>query len=213
VRRARSIAVVVQNAIVDRTELADEPLLQLGTWLELARDSGAAHPETMAVATTSPDGSPSVRMLILRGLDVGLLFFTDRESDKSADLAANPRVAVVFHWLLPVHRQVRVTGQVSDVTVAESDRYWATRPPGVRWNSMASHQSRVVSDRRDLESALERERALVPDEDSIPRPERWSGYRIEPDVVEFWQEGSDRIHDRIRFRRSEDRWITERLSP
>lgn len=198
---------------MDESDLDADPVQQLASWLAVARRSGVIVPESMALATASSDGTPSVRMVIMRGLDTGLVFYTDRESDKAADLRGNPLVAALFHWWLPVQRQVRASGPVVDVSSAESDRYWQARPPGARWMQIASHQSRVLADRGVLDAALEEARARFINEDAIPRPERWTGYRLVPTVIEFWEEGQQRTPDRIRYRRAGNGWVSERLSP
>jgi pyridoxamine 5'-phosphate oxidase len=190
-----------------------DPLHQLASWLEAARAAGAPMPEAMALSSANSDGQPSVRMIILRGLEEGLTFFTDAESDKAAELIANPRAAAVFHWLSPINRQVRVAGSVSASSGEEADRYWASRPPGVRYNAIASEQSRVVASRASLEADVAAAMRRYPDESSVPRPERWGGFRITPTVMEFWEEKPDRIHDRVRYRRSGEAWEIERLSP
>jgi pyridoxamine 5'-phosphate oxidase len=198
---------------MDASEFDLDPLRRLASWLDAARAAGALMPEAMALSSATPDGQPSVRMVILRGLADGLTFFTDGESDKATELIANPRAAAVFHWLAPINRQVRIAGAVSASPDEEADRYWASRPPGVRYNAVASHQSRVVLDRESLEADVAEVARRYPDELSIPRPERWGGFRLSPEVVEFWEEKPDRIHDRIRYRRSGEAWELERLSP
>jgi pyridoxamine 5'-phosphate oxidase len=210
-RSARSM--LADWRTMEAAELDPDPLLQLGSWLDAARRAGAAMPEAMAVATSTSAGQPSVRMLILRGLADGVTFFTDGESDKATELLANPRAAAVFHWLAPINRQVRIAGSASVVSADEADRYWASRPPGVRYNAVASHQSRVVSGRESLEESVEEVARRFLDESSIPRPDRWGGFRIAPETVEFWEERPDRLHDRFRYRRAGDTWEIERLSP
>jgi pyridoxamine 5'-phosphate oxidase len=200
---------------MDEAELDRDPLRQLSAWLEAARGAGAPMPEAMAVATATSDGRPSVRMLILRGLSDGVTFYTDGESDKASELLANPRAAAVFHWLAPINRQVRVTGSVSiaPVSADDADRYWQSRPPGVRYTALASHQSQVVPGRESLEASVAEVVLRYPDESSIPRPQRWRGFRITPASVEFWEERTDRLHDRFRYRRDGESWEIERLSP
>jgi len=198
---------------MDIGDLEPDPLAELGRQLETARAAGAPLPEAMAVATRGPDGDPALRMVIMRGLDTGLVFYTDRESDKGEDLAAYPRAAALFHWWVPIHRQVRAVGAVSLVSEAESDAYWASRPPGSRRSAIASRQSRVVESREFLVAAVAAAQERYPDETAIVRPERWGGYRITPESVEFWEEGPDRLHDRIRYRRVGEEWVRERLSP
>ena len=158
-------------------------------------------------------GVPSARLVVLRGLRRGLVFFTDCESEKGADLAANPRAAAVLHWLVPVHRQVRVAGPAERVGEDEADEYWSSRPPAVRLSAAASRQSRVVASRTILETQARDILRGHPGGAGVPRPLRWGGFRVLPSRVEFWQESPDGLHDRIRYRTAGSGWITERLSP
>lgn len=167
----------------------------------------------MTIATVTAGGMPAARVVILRGISPGLVFFTDVTSDKGTELAACPRAAAVLHWLRPVHRQVRVSGPVEPAGEDAAREYWQTRPPVTRRNAAASHQSSVIPDLAAL-------RARVRDLElgdcggaDLPRPERWGGFRVLPERVEFWQESPDGLHDRIRYRRAGDGWSTERLSP
>jgi pyridoxamine 5'-phosphate oxidase len=152
-------------------------------------------------------------MVILRGLDRGLVFFTDRESDKGVQLTATPRAAAVLHWLSPQHRQVRVVGEVENVTDEEADGYWNTRRPEARRSAAASVQSQVITCRTVLEERVQELVRQFPDGVDLPRPVRWGGYRVLPLVLEFWQEASDGLHDRVRYRRTAAGWRVERLSP
>jgi pyridoxamine 5'-phosphate oxidase len=197
---------------VDIIDLDADPLRQLTAWLDAARRAGEPMPEAMTIATASPDGLPAARVVILRGLQRGLAFFTDLTSDKGAELAANPQAAAVLHWLTPVHRQVRVTGPVEPVTAAEADEYWRTRPAATRRNATASRQSSVIATLAALQTRVQ---DMQQDDDGtdLPRPERWAGFRLLPARVEFWQESPDGLHDRIRYQRAADNWTTERLSP
>jgi pyridoxamine 5'-phosphate oxidase len=171
-------------------------------------------PEGMAVATATLDGRPSSRMVLLRGIDHrGLVFFTDRESEKGQNLKINPFAAALFHWFKPVHRQVRVTGPVEVVDDELSDAYWLSRPPGSRRSAVASHQSQVIASRTALEEEVAKLVEVFPGEMAPPRPPRWGGYRIRPEVVEFWEEGADRLHDRLRYQAVAGSWRVERLSP
>lgn len=194
---------------MDADELDPEPLRQLEEWLEEARAAGEPMPEAMCVATASTQGVPSARMVLMRGLDTGLVFYTDYGSTKASDLGSNPRAEALFHIRVPVHRQVRVRGKVERTSAEESDRYWETRPVASRRSAVVSHQSSVITSRVELERALSR---LDPDE-APRRPERWGGFRITPEVVEFWQEGPNRLHDRIRYRALSHGWRVERLAP
>jgi pyridoxamine 5'-phosphate oxidase len=153
-------------------------------------------------------------MVLLRGIDHrGLVFYTDRESHKGQELRTNPFAAVLFHWFLPVHRQVRVTGPTEEVDDDQSDAYWRSRPLGARRSAVASLQSEVVASRAVLEKRVADLAEEFPDETGPPRPPRWGGYRIRPEVVELWEEGADRLHDRLRYRTQFGSWMIERLSP
>ena len=198
---------------MDATDLDADPLRQLATWLDAARAAGQPMPEAMTIASASSDAVPSARLVMLRGLQQGLVFYTDRDSDKGADLAANPRAAAVLHWLVPAHRQVRVTGPVEPVSEDEADQYWHTRAPAVRLRAAAWHQSRVVASRAVLHRQVQDEVRRYSGGADVPRPQRWGGFRVLPSRVEFWQESPDGLHDRIRYRRGGSGWITERLSP
>jgi len=168
----------------------------------------------MALATASAAGVPSVRMVLLRGPDDrGLTFHTHRLSRKGDEIAAVPRAAVVLHWTRPFHRQVRVEGRVEALEDEASDAYFRSRPVGGRLSAWASPQSQVVASRAELEGLWGLVRQRFPDDDAIPRPPNWGGYRLVPDIFEFWQGRRDRLHDRIRFRLLGEQWIPERLAP
>ena len=198
---------------MDVTDLDADPLLQLSSWLDAARAAGQPMPEAMTLASATSDAVPSARMVVLRGVRRGLVFFTDGESDKGAELAANPRAAAVLHWLVPAHRQVRVAGPVERVSEDEADEYWGTRVPAARVGAAAWHQSRVVASRAVLRRQVQDELRRYPGGADVPRPLRWGGFRVLPATVEFWQESPDGLHDRIRYRREGGGWTIERLSP
>jgi pyridoxamine 5'-phosphate oxidase len=198
---------------VDIADLEADPLRQLSAWLDAARAAGQPMPEAMTIASATRDGVPSARLVVLRGLRRGLVFFTDCDSDKGAELTANPRAAAVLHWLVPAHRQVRVAGPVEQVSEDEADEYWSTRAPAVRLSAVASRQSRVVASRAVLEMQVQDVLRRHPGGADVPRPRRWGGFRVLPSRVEFWQESPDGLHDRIRYRREDGGWIMERLSP
>jgi pyridoxamine 5'-phosphate oxidase len=198
---------------VDTTDLDADPLRQLATWLEAARAAGQPMPEAMTIASATSDAVPSARLVMLRGLRRGLVFFTDRDSDKGAELAANPRAAAVLHWLVPAHRQVRAAGPVEPVSEDEADQFWSTRAPAARLTAAAWHQSRVVASRAVLERQAQDELRRHGGGAGVPRPPRWGGFRVLASRVEFWQESPDGLHDRIRYRREGDGWMVERLSP
>ena len=166
----------------------------------------------MALATATPDGRPSVRMVLLKGADErGFAFFTNYESRKGGELAANPHAALLFHWW-PLGRQVRVEGRVERISDEESEAYFDTRPLPSRLAAWASPQSRPLADRAELERLYAEAAARFPGDD-VPLPPHWGGYRVVPDAYEFWQHGDDRLHDRIRYERDGDGWKRERLAP
>jgi pyridoxamine 5'-phosphate oxidase len=193
---------------VREEELDRDPLRQFAAWLEDAQAAGVAAPDTMTLATATPDGRPSARMVLLKGADErGFAFYTNRRSRKGRELAANPRAALVVHWQ-PRGRQVRVEGRVEEIGAEESDAYWRTRPAGSRVSASLSPQSEVVPGRAWLE-----ERVAAAGADAPERPAHWGGYRVVPEVIELWEHRDDRLHDRIRYTRERDGWRLERLAP
>jgi pyridoxamine 5'-phosphate oxidase len=195
---------------LDASDLDRDPLRQFAAWFEEAGAAGMRAPEATALATTAADGRPSVRMVLLKGFDErGFVFFTGYESRKGAELAANPRAALLFYWD-PLGRQVRIEGPVERVSEAESDAYFASRPRGAQISASVSPQSRVVESRAHLEAAAAELEARG---DELPRPPSWGGFRLAPETYEFWQHRANRLHDRLRYRREDDRWVLERLAP
>jgi pyridoxamine 5'-phosphate oxidase len=187
------------------------PLDQVRAWFDLARAEGVAEPEAAALATATPDGRPSVRMVLVRGIDAdGVCFYTNRESRKGRELAANPHGAIAIHWH-PLARQIRLEGPVEPLSDAESDAYFESRPYGSRLSAWASAQSSVLPDYATLERRVVEFGARYPE--TVPRPEYWGGYRLRPDVVEFWEGRPNRLHDRIRYVRVPDGWSADRLAP
>jgi pyridoxamine 5'-phosphate oxidase len=166
----------------------------------------------MVLATATPDGVPSARSVLLKSFDeAGFVFFTNYDSRKGHELAANPRASLVFPWYA-VRRQVVVCGSVERVERARTEEYFASRPRGARLGAWASRQSEVLADRAELEAAWARADHRWPGE-AVPVPEHWGGFRVIPETVEFWQGRSSRLHDRLRFRHSDAGWVVERLSP
>jgi pyridoxamine 5'-phosphate oxidase len=194
-------------------ELPDDPNNQLAQWLSEARESGAPEPEAMALASATPDGIPSVRMVLLRGHDEhGLVFFTNRESRKGGELDSNPHASVVFYWAPPLGRQVRVEGRIERVAEPESAAYFASRARSSQIGAWASAQSRPLADRDELErEVVEIERRF--EGKDVPLPPFWGGYRLVPDAFELWVGRPDRLHDRARYERDGSGWRRERLAP
>ncbi len=182
-------------------------------WLEKARESEINDPEAVALATADAAGMPAVRMVLMKELDAqGFCFYTNMESNKGRDLAANPQAALCFHWK-SLGRQVRVQGQVQQLPSARADAYFATRHPQSRLGAWASQQSRPLKSRADLEARLHAAEKEYGDAD-IPRPPYWGGYRVVPDRIEFWQAGEFRLHDRFVFTPDADGvWTAQRLNP
>jgi pyridoxamine 5'-phosphate oxidase len=190
---------------------AAEPMAEVRAWFDAAVEAGVHEPEAAALATASPDGRPSVRIVLIRGIDPrGISWYTNRESRKGRELEANPRASVAFHWAA-LERQVRLEGPVEPLSDAESDAYFAGRPHGSRIGAWASRQGTVIPDAAYLDERVEEFAARYPDE--VPRPPYWGGYLLRPDAVELWQGRPSRLHDRIHFVRSGEGWRTERLSP
>jgi len=202
-----------RRAGLDEAAVAPDPVAQFRAWLDHAVAAGVAEPNAMTLATADPEGRPSARTVLLKGLDErGFVLYTNRGSRKGRELDANPHAALVFRWD-PLERQVIVNGRAGRVDDAESDAYFASRPRASQLGAWAScEQSAVVADRAAVEAALaavEARFAGAP----VPRPPFWGGYRIAHDAVEFWQGRPGRLHDRLRYRRAGDSWAVERLSP
>ena len=189
-----------------------DPIEFFTIWFEAAEESGLFMPEAVALATTTPDGAPSVRMVLLKSVDErGFVFFTNYGSRKASELEANPQAALCFHWAV-LERQVRVTGSVERISEDESYASFSSRGRGSRIGAWASKQSQPLPERRELEDRVQDAKTRFDGED-VPLPPFWGGYRIRPDVIEFWQGKADRLHDRLVFTRDGDDWQTERLYP
>jgi pyridoxamine 5'-phosphate oxidase len=194
------------------SDAAADPFTQFQTWFDQAVAAGVPEPNAMTLATCTPDGIPSARIVLLKILDDrGLQFFTNYESRKSLELLNNPNAALVFFWP-DLERQVRIEGRVEKSSETESDAYYHARPRNSRLGAWASAQSSVIASREELE-ARQREFDARYSADNVPRPPHWGGFRMVPTVFEFWQGRPSRLHDRLRYRQAEGRWIVERLSP
>ena len=195
-----------------KSSVDPDPLEQFRRWYAEAGEAGMKAPQAMALATAGADGAPSVRMVLLKGADEdGFVFFTGYVSRKAAELDANPRAALLFHWDA-LGRQVRIEGRVARVAGQESDAYFATRPRGAQLAAAASQQSSVLRDRAEIDDRVA-ELAREHEGSDVRRPDHWGGYRLVPETYEFWQHRDDRMHDRLHYRRSNGDWVVERLSP
>jgi pyridoxamine 5'-phosphate oxidase len=203
---------VEREAELRRADLAADPLEQFRSWFA---EAGAALevPEAMVLATATPGGAPSARMVLLKGFDErGLVFFSHHTSRKGRELEANPQAALLFHWS-PLGRQVRVEGRVDQVSAEESDVYFATRPRDAQLGAVASRQSEPLGSRAELDERLAQLRNDL-GEGPVPRPGTWGGFRLVPAAWEFWQHRSSRLHDRFRYRfEPSGDWRVERLFP
>ena len=190
-----------------------DPIAQFRRWFDAAIAADLHEPNAMTLATATPGGRPSARIVLLKGFDErGFVFYTSYEGRKGVQIEANPRCALVFYWG-ELERQVRVEGRVSRIPEEESDEYFGSRPRGSQLGAWASEQSRPVEGRDVLEERLRRLEAEYEGRE-VPRPPFWGGYRVEPETIEFWQGRESRLHDRLVYRRSEDgEWERERLQP
>jgi pyridoxamine 5'-phosphate oxidase len=188
-----------------------DPIALFRRWFDEALAAQLRQPEAMTLATASADGAPSARIVLLRGFDeAGFQFFTNYQGRKAQDLAVNARAALVLFWS-ELGRQVRIEGSVEVLTAAESDAYFRTRPRGHQLGAWASPQSQVVPGRDILEQEMEKLQDRFAGD--VPRPVHWGGYRVRPDMIEFWQHRDNRLHDRLCYRWHGDGWTRERLAP
>lgn len=208
-----AMRVSYEQGALGESDLAGSWHEQLQRWLDDAIRAGVAEPNAMVLATADARGMPSSRTVLAKGLDDrGLVFFTNYTSPKSHDLRATRYASATFPWY-DLHRQAHVRGVVERVSAEETAAYWATRPRGSQLGAWASPQSSVVGGRAPLDAALANVQRRFADADEVPVPPHWGGWRIRPEVVEFWQGRRDRMHDRLRFTLGRDGWRVERVAP
>lgn len=206
------MAQYTRNPPLNAEDLSPDPLAQFAQWLTAAREIGQLEPTAFALATATPEGVPSSRIVLFKGLHEGALcFYTDYRGRKAGELDANPRAAATFWWD-QLERQVRFEGAIARLPRAVSEAYFASRPRASQLGAHTSRQSAVVADRAELDARLaETERRFL--DQAVPLPEHWGGYGLRPHSVEFWQGRGGRFHDRLRYQRSVDGWRIERLEP
>ena len=198
---------------LDESMLAADPVDQFSAWLADAVAAGLPEPNAMVLSTVSAAGRPRSRSVLLKGHSpAGLMFYTNRTSAKAEDLAANGYACVLFPWYA-LRRQVIVQGAVIPLSQAESEPYFHSRPHGSQLGAWASRQSSVIASRAVLEDTYAELERRWPEGTEVPMPDFWGGYRLVPEIVEFWQGRLNRLHDRLRYRRDGPRWLVERLSP
>jgi pyridoxamine 5'-phosphate oxidase len=194
-------------------KVAEHPMTQFARWMSDALASGLPEPTAIVLSTITGAGRPRARTVLLKAHDqAGFTFYSNRTSRKGRELAANPAACLVFPWY-GLHRQVIVEGWVRELSRAESEPYFRSRPRGSQIGAWASRQSTVIASRAVLDDRFAELQRRWPEPEQVPMPDFWGGYRLEPDAVEFWQAGAFRLHDRLRYRREADGWQVERLSP
>jgi pyridoxamine 5'-phosphate oxidase len=196
---------------LDEKDVAREPMAQFKLWFDEAVAAAMPMVNSMSLASVAADGRPSARIVLLKGIDHdGFVFYTNYQSRKGTELAGNPSAALLFYWI-ELEREVRIEGRVDKVSARENDEYFASRPLGSRHAAIASPQSAVVASRAALETRFAG--AVASYGDNPPRPRDWGGYRLKPDVIEFWQGRQNRLHDRVLYTRIDSGWKIERLAP
>lgn len=208
-----NLRVNYQSEAFDLEHTDASPFIQFGKWFHEALESQVLEPNALTLATASLMGKPTARIVLLKGYnEQGFVFYTNYNSDKGKELAENPQASMVFLWL-ELHRQIRIEGRVEKVSEEESSKYFQSRPKGSQIGAYASPQSQVIPNREVLEQNVKNLNAQYVDVDVLPRPNHWGGYRVIPEVIEFWQGRPSRLHDRIRYSLTNGVWKRERLAP
>ncbi len=191
----------------------DNPISLFKIWFEEAKKSELNDPNALSLATSDNTGVPSVRMVLLKSFDnSGFVFYTNLNSTKSKAIKDNPIVSMCFHWK-SLLRQVRITGKASNVSDQEADEYYNSRSYGSRIGAWASKQSSILNNRQELNKKIEDYKSKFPNSDQVPRPSHWSGWRVNPNEIEFWLDGDDRIHERLKYIKDKESWKKILLSP
>ena len=210
------ISALRQNYALHTLDVADvnpNPIKQFIVWMQEAIDSQLPEPNAMILATATPDGQPAARVLLLKGIeDNGFVFYTNYESDKGREMAANPKVSMVFNWL-GLHRQVRIEGTATKISEQESTEYFQSRPKESQIGAWTSPQSSVIENREILEEKYKALEQKYKDVDILPKPPHWGGYLLTPNMLEFWQGRPSRLHDRIVYNLEGKEWKIVRLAP
>lgn len=201
-----------QDELLESTVDAD-PIKQFTQWFQHAKDQKVPEPNAMTLATATADGRPSARIVLLKeAVSEGFIFYSNYESQKGTEIEQNPQVALVFNWL-ELQRQVRIEGTAQRIEASKSTAYFQSRPKGSQIGAWTSPQSRIIPDRDFLERRSEELTEQFKDREVLPKPEFWGGYLVEPKQIEFWQGRTSRLHDRLRYTRTPEGWVIDRLAP
>ena len=192
----------------------DNPFKLFEEWFNMAKKTELNDPNALALGTADKGGIPSVRMVLLKGFsDKGFVFFTNLNSKKSLDINANPKASMCFHWK-SLLRQIRIVGKINSISEKDADEYYSSRAYGSRIGAWASNQSSILNDREELYESIKNYKKKFPDENNVPRPNYWSGWNLSPNEIEFWLDGENRIHQRLKYiRLDENNWKKVLLSP